>query len=47
MYHQFSIQQFYVLPTQYIFVFCVGHNQACNGDTLPFYITYIFKLVIP
>jgi hypothetical protein len=23
MYHQFNIQQFYVLPTQYIYVFCV------------------------
>ena len=23
MYHQFNIQQFYVLPTQYIHVFCV------------------------
>jgi len=23
MYHQFNIQQFYVLPTQCIFVFCV------------------------
>ena len=23
MYHQFNIQQFYVLPTQCIYVFCV------------------------
>ena len=23
MYRQFNIQQFYVLPTQYIYVFCV------------------------
>jgi len=23
MYHQFNIQQFYLLPTQYICVFCV------------------------
>jgi hypothetical protein len=23
MYHQFNIQQFYVLPTQYIYVFCM------------------------
>ena len=23
MYHQFNIHQFYVLPTQYIYVFCV------------------------
>ena len=23
MYHQFNIQQFYVLPTQRIYVFCV------------------------
>ena len=23
MYHQFNIQQFYVLPTQYIYEFCV------------------------
>jgi len=23
MYHQFNIEQFYVLPTQYIYVLCV------------------------
>jgi len=26
MYHQFNIQQFYVLPTQCMNVFCVDHD---------------------
>ena len=30
MYHQFNIQQFYVLPTQCIDVFCV--DLRTNGD---------------
>ena len=30
MYHQFNIQQFYVLPTQYIYVFCV--DLRTNSD---------------
>jgi len=25
MYHQFNIQQFYILPTQCIYVFCVTY----------------------
>ena len=33
MYHQFNIQQFYVLPTQYIYVFCVGLRT--NSDYFP------------
>jgi len=28
MYHQFNIQQFYVLPTQCIYVFCVDLRKA-------------------
>jgi hypothetical protein len=30
MYHQFNIQQFYVLPTQCIYVFCV--DLITNSD---------------
>jgi hypothetical protein len=30
MYHQFNIQQLYVLPTQCIYVFCV--DLRTNGD---------------
>jgi len=30
MYHQVNIQQFYVLPTQYIYVFCV--DLRANSD---------------
>jgi len=33
MYHQFNIQQFYVLPTQCIFVFCV--DLRTNSDYFP------------
>ena len=33
MYHQFNIQQFYVLPTQFIFVFCV--YLRTNSDYVP------------
>jgi len=33
MYHQFIIQQFYVPPTQCIFVFCV--NLRTNSDYFP------------
>jgi hypothetical protein len=33
MYHQFSIQQFYVLPTQRIYVFCV--DLRTNSDYFP------------
>ena len=33
MYHQFNIQQFYVLPTQCIYVFCV--DLRTNSDYLP------------
>ena len=33
MYHQFNIQQFYVLPTQYIYVFCVDLRK--NSHYLP------------
>jgi len=33
MYRQFNIQQFYVLPTQCIYVFCV--NLRTNSDYLP------------
>jgi len=28
MYHQFNIHQFYVLPTQCIYVFCVDLGQT-------------------
>jgi hypothetical protein len=30
MYHQFNIQQFYVLPTQCIYVFCVDLRTNCD-----------------
>jgi len=30
MYHQFNIQQFYVLPTQCIYVFCVDLRTNSN-----------------
>jgi len=33
MYHQFNIQQFYVLPTQCIYVFCV--DLRTNSDYFP------------
>jgi len=33
MYHQFNIQQSYVLPTQYIYVFCVDLTK--NSDFFP------------
>ena len=33
MYHQFNIQQFYVLPTQCIYVFCV--DLRTNSDSFP------------
>ena len=33
MYRQFNIQQFYVLPTQYIYVFCV--DLRTNSDYFP------------
>jgi len=33
MYHQFNIQQFYVLPTQCIYVFCV--ELRTNSDYFP------------
>jgi hypothetical protein len=33
MYHQFNVQQFYVLLTQYIYVFCV--DLRTNSDYFP------------
>jgi len=33
MYHQFNIQQFYVLPTQCIYVYCV--DLRTNSDYFP------------
>jgi len=33
MYHQFNIQQFHVLPTQFIYVFCV--DLRTNSDYFP------------
>ena len=33
IYRQFNIQQFYVLPTQYIYVFCVALRT--NSDYIP------------
>jgi hypothetical protein len=30
MYHQFNIQQFYVMPTQGIYVFCVDLRINCD-----------------
>jgi len=34
MYSQFNIQQFYVLPTQFIYVFCV--DLRTNSDYFPY-----------
>jgi len=34
MYHQFSIQQFHVLPTQCIYVFCVDPRTNSNYFTI-------------
>jgi hypothetical protein len=33
LYHQFNIQQFYVLPTQFIYLFCV--DIETNSDYFP------------
>jgi len=33
MYHKFKIEQFYVLPTEYIYVFCV--DLRINSDYFP------------
>ena len=33
MYHQFNIQQFHILPTQRIYVFCV--DLRTNSDYFP------------
>jgi len=33
MYHQFNIQQFHVLPAQFIYVFCV--DLRTNSDCFP------------
>jgi len=30
MYHQFNAQQFHVLPTQIIYVFCMGLRTNCD-----------------
>jgi hypothetical protein len=32
MYHQFNIQQFYFLPTQCIYVFCVDLRTIITGE---------------
>ena len=37
MYHQFNIQQFFVLPTQCIYVFCV--DLTTNSDYFPIQLT--------
>jgi len=37
IYRQFSIQQFYVLPTQCIYVFCV--DLRTNSDYFPIYVS--------
>jgi len=39
MYHQFNIQQFYVLPTQCIFVFCV--DLRTNSHYFPYNINWL------
>ena len=44
MYHQFNIQQFHVLPTQCIYVFCV--DLRTNSDYFPF-LSRIFNPLKP
>ena len=39
MYHQFNINQFYVLPTQYIYVFCVDIRTNSNYFTIQHWLT--------
>jgi hypothetical protein len=43
MYHQFNTQQFYVLPTQCIYVFCV--DLRTNSDYFPIqhYLTGLYN----
>jgi len=41
MYHQFNIQQLYVLPTQCIFVFCV--DLRTNSDYFLYNINFVYK----
>jgi hypothetical protein len=43
MYHQFNIQQYYVLPTQCIYVFCV--DLRTNSDYFPaqHYVTGVYN----
>jgi len=43
MYRQFNIQQFYVLPTQCIYVFCV--DLRTNSDYFPiqYYLTDFYN----
>ena len=35
MYHQFDIHQWYVLPTQYIYVLCTDLRTKSNHIALP------------
>jgi len=41
MYYQFHIQQFYVLPTQCIYVFCV--DLRTNSDYFPLQLTSFYN----
>jgi len=50
MYHQFNIQQFYVLPTQCIYVFCVdlrtkSHYFPIQQQQTNVYNQYITRLL--
>jgi len=43
MYHQFNIQQFYVLPTQCIYVFCVDLRTNSHYFPIQHYLTGFYN----
>ena len=43
MYHQFNIQQFYVLPTQCVYVFCVDLRTNSDYFTVQHKLTGFYK----
>jgi len=43
MYHQFNIQQFYVLPTQCIYVFCVDLRTNIDYFPIQHYLTGLYN----
>ena len=43
MYRQFKTQQFYVLPTQCIYVFCVDHRTHSDYFPIQHYLTGFYN----